>query len=93
MTRHSFPGLPDLSPGSLVLSFNLTEAGNAFLSVYDDASERSTTFMFDRAALKWLPIKGPAAIISPGSQLIGVDGEDIVSFESRNSVRFFRLPH
>ncbi|MGI9074292.1 MAG: hypothetical protein ACR2JB_23935 [Bryobacteraceae bacterium] len=93
MTRHSYPGLPDLSTGSLVLSFNLTEAGNAFLSVYDDASERSTTFMFDRAALKWLPIKGPGTIISPGSQLIGVDGEDIVSFESRNSVSFFRLPH
>ncbi len=92
MTMHTYPGLPDLPESSLLVCFSLTESGNAFLSLYDNAAQRSTTFMFDRAALKWLPMKGPAASASRGSHLIGVDGEQLV-FWSISSAIFFSLSH
>lgn len=78
MTLHSYPGLPDLPRLSLVTGFRLTESGNAFLSVYDNAAERATNFILDRAALKWVPIQGPATSKTLQSYLIGVDGEELV---------------
>ena len=92
MTPHSYPGLPDLPPESRVLAFSLTESGNAYLFLADRSPKRLTTFMFDRAVLKWVPIKGPATSESPGSHLIGVDGEQLV-FQSWSSAMFFSLSH
>jgi hypothetical protein len=78
MTLHSYPGLPDLPESKQVVGFRLTESGNAFLSLYDNRAHHATNFMFDRGALKWTPIKGPAASEAPGSYLVGVDREKLV---------------
>lgn len=92
MTMHTYPALPDLPEGDEVMDFNLTESGNALLSLYSLASNRWTVLTFDRAALKWLPIKGPAPTESPGSHPIGVDGEQLV-YQSWKSAIFFSLSH
>jgi hypothetical protein len=92
MTMHRYPGLPDLPEGDKVVDFNLTESGNVLLSLYSLASNRWTVLTFDRAALKWLPIKGPVASESPGSHPIGVDGEELV-YQSWKSAIFFSLSH
>lgn len=91
MTLHTYPGLPDLPLTSLLVCFSLTESGNAFLAVYDNKSERSTTYMFDRASLKWLPLQERPVSKSPAPYLIGIDGEQLVFRDWHSSATFFNL--
>ena len=91
MTPRSYPGLPDLPQLSLVVCFRLTESGNAFLAVYDNKAERSTTYMFDRATLKWVPLKGPAASPRNAPYPIGVDGEQLVFRDGKSNAMVFSL--
>ncbi len=72
------------------MDFNLTESGNALLSLYSVASNHWTVLTFDRGARKWLPTKGPASTERPGSHPIGVDGEDLV-YQSWKLAIFFSL--
>lgn len=90
MTMHIYPGLPDLPESSLLVCFSLTDSGNAFLSLYDNATQRSTTFMFDRAALKWVTLKTNER---PAPYLIGVDGEQLVFRDWSSKAFFFSLSH
>jgi hypothetical protein len=90
MTMHSYPGLSELPESSRLVCFSLTESGSTFLSLYDNAAQRSTTFMFDRAALKWLLIK---ANERPAPYLIGVDGEQLVFRDWSSKAFFFSLSH
>lgn len=93
MTPRSYPGLPELPELSLVVCFRLTESGKAFLSVYDNKSERSTTYVRDREALKWVPLKGPVASQGAAPYLIGVDGEQLVFRDWKSNAMFFGLSH
>jgi hypothetical protein len=93
MTPHSYPGLPEFPELGFVVCLRLTESGNAFVSVYDNKAERSTTYVLDREALKWVPLKGPAAGQRPGPYLIGVDGEQLVFRDSKSNAMFFSLSH
>lgn len=88
MTMHSYPGLPDIPEGSLLVCFSLTESGNAFLSLYDNVAQRSTTFVFDRAALKWVTLKTSER---PAPYLIGIDGEQLVFRDWSSKAFFFSL--
>ena len=63
------------------------------MSLYDNASQHSRTFMFDRAALAWLPLKGRPADERPGWYLIGVDGEQLVFRDWKSNAMFFSLSH
>ncbi len=90
MTMHTYPGLPNIPQSSLLLCFSLTESGNAFLSLYDNAAQRSTAFMFDRAALKWVPLK---TYERPAPYLIGIDGEQLVFRDWSSKAIFFSLSH
>jgi hypothetical protein len=91
MTPRVYPGLPELPEPGLVVCFRLTESGNAFLSVYDNKSEHSTTYMLDREARKWAPLKGPMVGLRPGPYLIGVDGEQLVFRDWQSNAMFFTL--
>ncbi len=90
MAMHTYPGLPNIPESTLLVCFSLTESGNAFLSLYDNAAERSRAFMFDRAALKWLVLKTNER---PAPYLIGVDGEQLVFRDWSSNAFFFSLSH
>lgn len=93
MTWRTYPGLPDLPELSLIVCFRLTESGRAFLSIYHNKTASSATYVLDRDALKWVPLKGPAASPRNAPYLIGVDGEQLVFRDWKSNAMFFSLSH